>query len=213
MTAPDNLSSWRKAERTRLLALRMGAAPDLRRQWNDAVTQHLCVGFPMLSQMVVGFYWPFKAEFDPRFAIRHWRGAGARVALPEVVQKKAPLVYREWWPGVAMQAGVFDLPVPQGTDILIPDAVLIPPVGFDAQGYRLGYGGGYFDRTLAAMRPQPIKIGVAFELCRIPTIQPQPYDMAMDFIATEAGVYAAGSGRLELVRDQKQIADWVRSRC
>lgn len=204
MTAPENRSSWRQQERSRLLALRMAVASEWRHRWNAAITQHLCNGFPMLGQMVIGFYWPFKGEFDPRFAIRHWREAGARVALPVVIEKNAPLVYREWWPGVVTEPGVFDLPVPQGTDILVPEAVLIPPVGFDEQGYRLGYGGGYFDRTLAAMHPQPLKIAVAFELSRISTIRPQPHDIGMDFVVTELGVHqvmphglaSAGNGAL-----------------
>jgi len=177
----------------------MAVAPALRHRWNDAITQHLCQGFPMLGQMVIGFYWPFKAEFDPRFAIRHWRQTGARAALPEVVEKKAPLAFRDWWPGVPTEPGVFDLPVPQGTDTLIPEAVLIPPVGFDEQGYRLGYGGGYFDRTLAVMHPQPLKIAVAFELSRIPTIHPQGHDIPMDFVVTQNGVHRVTPGGLELV--------------
>jgi len=177
----------------------MAVAPALRHRWNDAITQHLCQGFPMLGRMVIGFYWPFKAEFDPRFAIHHWRQTGARAALPEVVEKKAPLAFREWWPGVSTEPGVFDLPVPQETDTLIPEAVLIPPVGFDEQGYRLGYGGGYFDRTLAAMHPQPLKIAVAFELSRIRTIHPQGHDIPMDFVVTQNGVHRITPGGLELV--------------
>ena len=108
-----------------------------------------------------------------------------------MVAKKAPQQFHEWWPGVAMVPGVFDLPVPQGTRVMTPDALLIPPVGFGPRGYRLGYGGGYFDRTLAAMTPQPIKIAIAFEVSRMQTIQPQPHDIPMDFIATERGVHRA----------------------
>ena len=92
---------------------------------------------------------------------------------------------------MATEPGVLNLPVPQGTEILVPDALLIPPVGFDEGGYRLGYGGGYFDRTLAAMHPQPKKIAVAFEMSRISTIRPQPHDIGMDFVVTELGVYQA----------------------
>ena len=69
----------------------------------------------------------------------------------------------------------------------------MPLVGFDAQGYRLGYGGGYFDRTLAALARKPLTIGVGFEFARLPTIRPQPHDIPMDFIVTEAG--SGGGGR------------------
>jgi 5,10-methenyltetrahydrofolate synthetase len=86
-----------------------------------------------------------------------------------------------------------------GTQAVTPGALLIPPIGFDAQGYRLGYGGGYFDRTLASLDPQPLKIGVAFELSRIETIRPQPHDIPMDFIVTEAGIHRVGPGGLQRV--------------
>ena len=88
-----------------------------------------------------------------------------------------------------MRAGVYDIPVPDGTEIVVPDMAVVPMNGFDARGYRLGYGGGFFDRTLAALERKPISIGVGFDLARMPTIHPQPHDVAMDFIVTEAGAY------------------------
>lgn len=202
---PDELCQWRKNRRAELLALRMAAAPAQRRAWNESITQLLLEGFPLLRWMVLGSYWPYKAEFDARFAIRQLMPHGARVALPVVVSKRAPLQFREWWPAARMTKGVLDLPIPDGTDILAPQVLLIPPVGFDARGYRLGYGAGYFDRTLAAMRPQPVKIGVAFELSRMPTIRPQPHDVPMDFIVTEVGVHFVGKNGLKIVTDPRQV--------
>ena len=196
----DDVGAWRKLRRAELLARREAVPADERRAWNEAITAMLVEGFPSLQRGIVACYWPFRGEFDPRFAIRHFRQHGARAALPEVVEKRAPLRFREWWPGVAMDtSGVFDLPVPVGTDVVTPDALLIPPVGFDALGYRLGYGGGYFDRTLAAMQPQPLKIGVGFELSRMATIRPQPHDIPMDFIVTQAGIHRVGENGLERV--------------
>ena len=93
-----------------------------------------------------------------------------------------------------MAKGVYDLPVPDGTSLLTPDALLIPALGVGPQGDRLGYGGGYFDRTLAALHPKPLAVGLAFELSRIATIEPQPHDVLMDFIVTEAGIEAAVAG-------------------
>jgi 5-formyltetrahydrofolate cyclo-ligase len=133
------------------------------------------------------------------------RSPGSRSALPVVVEKKKPLEFREWWPGAPTTPGVFDLPIPQGTEIMRPHALLVPPVGFDAQGYRLGYGGGYFDRTLAALAPQPLKIAVAFEVSRIPTIHPQPYDIPMDFVVTENGIAQVAAGRLVAMNDLTQV--------
>lgn len=189
MITPDNLAAWRRAERQRLLAEREAVDVAQRMTRNVELTAYLEAGFPLLAHMTVGFCWPYRGEFDARHLLRALRVDGARGALPEVVARDAPLVFREWWPGVATRTSVFDLPVPEDSNVVQPHALLIPPVGFDARGYRLGYGGGYFDRTLAACAVQPLKIGVAFELSRIPTIHPQPHDVAMDFIVTEAGIF------------------------
>lgn len=207
MNVPDDIKQWRKARRAELLARRLAVAPAQRRQWNDAITQWLLAGFPLLQWMVVGSYWPFQGEFDPRYALRRWRESGARAALPEVTQKGMPLQFRAWWPGVPMISGVFGLPVPQATALLRPQALLIPPLGFDAHGYRLGYGGGYFDRTLAALDPQPLKIGVAFELSRMETIHPQPHDVPMDFIVTEAGIHRVSETGLARIDDPRAAAE------
>lgn len=196
MTVPEDIRQWRKAQRAELLARRRSISVEQHREWTAAITQLLVTGFPLLQRMTVSFYWPFQGEFDPRFAIHHFRQGGATVALPEVTQKAAPLQFRQWWPGIRVTPGVFDLPVPDGT-VVTPEALLIPPVGFDAQGYRLGYGGGYFDRTLAAMPSPPLKIGVAFELSRMATIHPQAHDVAMDFMVTEAGIHRVGKTGLE----------------
>jgi 5-formyltetrahydrofolate cyclo-ligase len=205
MEIPHDLRQWRKAQRAELLARRVAVPAAQRRQWNETITRLLVDSFPLLYKMSVGFYWPYQGEFDARFAIRELRERSARAALPVVVQKNAPLQFRAWWPGARMTTGVFDLPIPDGTEVILPEALLIPPVGFDPQGYRLGYGAGYFDRTLAAMAPQPLKIGVAFELSRMPTIHPQPYDVPMDFVVTEAGVHNVSKEGLDLVSDPLQV--------
>ena len=211
MTLPAGLEQWRREQRTELLARRLAVPAGQRRRCDKAITSLLLEGFALgpLPPMV-GIYWPFKGEFDPRFAMRQWRLAGARAALPVVLQRNAPLEFREWWPGVRTTRGVYDLPVPQGTALLRPDVLLIPLVGFDARAYRLGYGGGYYDRTLAAMQPQPLKIGVGFELSRMASIDPQPHDIALDFIVTETGIHAAGPRGLERIANPSSIA--VRTR-
>ena len=177
----------------------MASAPAERAAWNGAITAHLETGFALLGGMVVGFCWPHKGEFDARSLVDRLRRQGARVVLPAVVRKREPLEFREWWPGSPMKAGVLGIPIPDGTPVLVPDAVLVPPVGFSAQGWRLGYGGGYFDRTLAALAPQPLKICVAFELSRMPTIYPQLHDIIMDFIVTEEGIHAVEKEGMRLV--------------
>jgi 5-formyltetrahydrofolate cyclo-ligase len=209
---PDEIKKWRGVQRAALLAKRQAVAPAERQRWNASITQLLTELFPLLQGTIVGFYWPFKGEFDPRFAIHRLRMRGTMAALPEVERKGAPLKFREWWPGVKVTKGVFDLPVPCGSAVVTPQTLLIPPVGFDLKGYRLGYGGGYFDRTLAAMQPQPLKIGVAFELSRIPTIGPQPHDVPMDLIVTEAGIHCAGDNGLQRAPDARGAVEFAVAR-
>lgn len=184
----------------------MAVTNDQYRQWNASITRLLMEGFPCLQRMTIGIYWPYKGEYDPRFAIREFRKSGAIATLPIVIKKAEPLQFREWWPGAPVTKGVFNLPIPEGTAILQPNALLIPPLGFDLKGYRLGYGGGYFDRTLANLTPQPLKIGVAFELSRIETIYPQPHDISMDFIVTETAIHYVSSDDLISLREPKEAA-------
>ena len=192
----QHVKSWRKLARADLIARRTAVPLDRLRQWNAAITDSIEAGFPMLASMTIGFCWPFKNEFDARFLIRHFRDRGATAALPAVVEKAGPLQFRKWWPGAPMIPGVYDIPVPDGTELLVPDAAIVPMIGFDGGGYRLGYGGGYFDRTLAVADPRPLAIGVSFELGRLESITPQPHDIPMDFVVTEAGLHAAVDGRL-----------------
>lgn len=199
---PADLKERRKAARAMLIARRVAAPAADHERWSAQIEASLRAGFGALAGMVVGFCWPFQGEFDARPFATDLRMHGARMVLPSVVAKAEPLEFREWWPGVAMTQGVYDLPVPDGTSALAPDALLIPALGVGSQGDRLGYGGGYFDRTLAAIRPKPIAVGVAFELSRIASIEPQSHDVFMDFIVTEAGIEAAVSGGLEKLTAQ-----------
>lgn len=209
MSLSPELQSWRTAQRKALLAQRMAIGAAQRARWNADITAQLLAVLRPSPGTVIAGYWPFKGEFDPRFAMRAWRMAGARTALPVVVQKGQPLQFRDWWPGMPTSPGVYDLPVPVDGAVVTPQWALIPPIGFDAMGYRLGYGGGYYDRTLAALAPQLLKIGVAFALSRIDSIAPQPHDIAMDFIVTQEAWYqvsANGLGRLDPVDAVQQLA-------
>lgn len=196
---PDDLKAWRKARRAELIARRVAVHSPERDQWNERITAALTGAFPATPETVVGLCWPFKNEFDARFAVRRWRDCGALAALPEVVAPKAPLRFRLWKPGVAMRPGVYEIPVPEGTPIVQPDMAIVPMNGFDGRGYRLGYGGGFFDRTLAACECRIVAIGVAYEALRLDTIYPQPYDVPMDFVVTEEAIYAAGGEPLQAV--------------
>jgi 5-formyltetrahydrofolate cyclo-ligase len=179
---------WRRTERQRLLALRTAVPSGQRREWGEAIESRLRALLQEQPGIVLGVYWPFQAEFDPRPVIEWLTARGSAVTLPAVVDKKGPLEYRSWRPGEPLVDGVWNIPVPERRDLVKPHAVLAPVVGFDRQCYRLGYGGGYFDRTLAASSPRPRAIGVGFELSRIETIYPQPFDMPMDVVVTEAEI-------------------------
>ena len=192
----EEIRAWRKAERAAMIERRAAVPESERRRWNERITEHLVAGFEPPAGAVVGFCWPYKGEFDARFAVRHWRERGAIGALPEVVDKKGPLQFSKWWPGAPMRPGVYDIPVPDGTEVLAPDFAIVPMNAFDEHGFRLGYGGGYFDRTLAAAERRMIAIGVSYEMLRLPTIHPQAHDIPMDFVVTEAGIYGAGAERL-----------------
>jgi 5,10-methenyltetrahydrofolate synthetase len=194
---PTDLKARRKAAREMLIARRLAVRAADHERWSALIEASLREGFGALEGMIVGFCWPFQGEFDARPFVTDLRRRGVRAALPAVVVKNQPLEFREWWPGVATANGVYDLPVPQGTSRLTPDVLLIPALGVGSQGDRLGYGGGYFDRTLAALRPKPIAVGIAFELSRIATIEPQSHDVFMDFVVTEAGIEGAAAGGLK----------------
>ena len=150
--------------------------------------------FGNISGRVVSAYWPIKAELDLRFWMQALHSHGVKIALPVVETKAAPLAFRAWEPGAKMEKGFWGIPVPAASAApLTPQISLAPLVGWDASGFRLGYGGGYFDRTLAALKPSPFVIGVGLQAAQIPSIQPLPHDIRLNAIITETGVqYRAG---------------------
>lgn len=182
------VQSFRKAKRAELLERRGALTVHDRRCYAESLTAHLLATVGLRSDVVLGFYWPIRSELDLRdFARRHIK-AGGTAALPVVVAKDAPVEFWQWEYGAAMQRGVWNIPVPAARRVLIPDVLLIPLVGYDAGGYRLGYGGGYYDRTLTAAAPRPLCIGVGYDDSKLATIYAQPHDVPMDLIVTERRV-------------------------
>jgi 5-formyltetrahydrofolate cyclo-ligase len=192
----QSIADWRKAERSRLLAARK--APDLETyvRWSEAIELHLIKRLSKLAPKLLGVYWPHRNEYDPMPLAAWQAGRNGAVALPAVVGRGLPLEYRPWSPDVPMVPGKisFGIPEPVNGPAVVPDILLVPLLGFDPAGYRLGYGAGYFDRTLAAWPERPGTIGVGFEIGRMPTIRPQLHDIPLDLIVTEAGVFAGGGG-------------------
>lgn len=181
------IKEWRRTQRAALLERRVGTPREQRQAWSAAIESELRRLLAEMPPQTIGIYMPFKGEFDPRPLVRALLDLDWKAALPAVIEKKQPLEFRAWRPGDAMTPGVYDIPVPATRDVVAPTILLVPVVGFDRANYRLGYGGGYYDRTLAAADPRPKAIGVGFELSRLDTIHPQPHDIALDIVVTEAG--------------------------
>lgn len=183
------LSAWRKSERTRLLRERGALPEEMLAGLRSRIDIHIERAFPDLVHGVLAFCWPYKNEYDVRHLAAALRRRGATTALPVVVAPKTPLVFREWHPGVKLADGPLGIPYPVDSREVRPDHVLLPMLGWDAQGYRLGYGGGFFDRTLASLAKRPRVIGLSYEQAYMQTIRPQPHDIPVDFVVTERGVY------------------------
>lgn len=190
------MARWRQAMRGQLRDARQAMSVAARADWAAALMRHLAAGLPGWlgdpAGRVISGYWPIKGEADLRPWLAQMHAAGARVALPVVVRKASPLVFRAWTPGMSMVRGDWNIPVPPETaEVLHPDLALAPLVGWDRAGFRLGYGGGYFDRTLAAARPRPFVVGVGLHSAELPTVFPQWHDIAMSAIVTEAVVQSS----------------------
>jgi 5-formyltetrahydrofolate cyclo-ligase len=185
----EALKSWRKAQRERLIAERSRLDPGTIEGWRHRIDGFLEHSFPGLAGRRVAFCWPIKNEYDARHLARTLRAHGTLTALPVVVAPKQPLVFREWHPGVELARGALDIPYPVDSAEVVPEAVVLPMNGWDPQGYRLGYGAGFFDRTLASLAKRPVVIGISYEQARLPTIHPQPWDIPVDYLVTERGVY------------------------
>ncbi|MET3792744.1 5-formyltetrahydrofolate cyclo-ligase [Aquamicrobium terrae] len=181
----QDISQWRVGERKRLIGLRLAMSADERASKTRAIAAGLdrLIGSP--QGRIVSLYWPFRGEPD----LREWSTkiieAGGQIALPVVIAKAQPLEFRLWAPGEPLERGVWNILVPSSGRVVEPDVVVAPVVGFDAANYRLGYGGGFYDRTLAAMTKRPFKVGVGYAGARLATIHPHAQDIAMDAIVTD----------------------------
>jgi 5,10-methenyltetrahydrofolate synthetase len=181
----------RRELRRSALARRMALDPDEHARRSRAIRRHLEAHFPQLAALRVGFFWPTNGEPDLRPLLETWRAAGNgafAALLPVVVDEAAALGFRVWRADAAMLKDRYGIPTPAAGDFAQPQALLIPLAAFDLAGFRLGYGGGYYDRTLAGLRPRPLAIGVGFELARVDSIRPEAHDERLDAVVTEAGV-------------------------
>lgn len=172
-----------KAALRRFMAARRDAAHAAGQ--GDAADLLAGVLAPFAGQVLSG-YWPMRSEIDPRPALVAHRGP---VCLPVTPPRGQPLVFRRWTPGAALVPGAFGTLVPEGPEV-VPQVLVVPLLAFDRRGYRLGYGGGYYDRTLAALRAAGpcTAIGYAFAAQEVAEVPTEPTDARLDLIVTEAGV-------------------------
>lgn len=183
-TAVD-VARWRKAKRSQLITERLARPADARMDASRRIAVRLDQEIGIANGLTVGIYWPFRGEPDLRVWSASIAAGGARLALPIVFAKGQPLEFKSWAPGEQLEKGVWGIPVPANGKAVSPDIVVAPVVGFDAAGYRLGYGGGFYDRTLAIMPAKPITIGVGYSLAKLPTIYPQWHDIPLDKMIIE----------------------------
>lgn len=183
-TARD-VARFRKAERERLYAQRNAGSPGDRAQLSQAIARQLDRVLADVAGQAIAAYWPIRSEPDLRDWMARTHDRGASILLPVVIEKNAPLAFRTWRPRCRMERGVWNIPVPVDGAEATPDIVIAPLLGVDEAGYRLGNGGGYYDRTLAALGGNRQVIGVGASNCRIRTIFPMPWDIPMTTVVLE----------------------------
>jgi 5,10-methenyltetrahydrofolate synthetase len=192
-TASSQKAAWRQAlveERSRL--------PD-RLARSEALQRVMRVWLVARPDVVIGAYWPIKGEFDPLPALFRWQEAGMeadaagaiqrrRIGLPVINKVDKTLTFHTWYPGCPMEEDAYGIPKPKDTEVIQPTLLFVPCVGYGPGGYRLGYGGGFYDRTLATLRPKPVTVGLGYTQGFLPDLEPEPHDVPLDAILNDNGV-------------------------
>ncbi len=185
LSGESAVAHWRDAERRRLIELRRTIPSEDRQKKTAALAANLRKALPLVRDKTISLYWPIRGEPD----LRSWRTIieedGGRCCLPVVIRKNHPLAFRLWSKDTTLQRGTWGIVTPEDGEDVVPDILLAPFIGIDEEGYRLGYGGGYFDRTLASLDGPFLAIGVGFAEQRIRTIYPQPHDIPMHIVVTD----------------------------
>jgi len=148
------------------------------------------------TDQVIGAYWPIKGEFDPLPALHRWKEDGElldepqlrRIGLPVVDKVHKTLTFHAWYPGCPMEEDAYGIPKPKDTEVIVPTLLFVPCVGYGPGGFRLGYGGGFYDRTLAALRPKPFTVGLGYTNGWLPDMESEPHDVPLDALLNDNGV-------------------------
>jgi 5-formyltetrahydrofolate cyclo-ligase len=167
---------------------------------------------------VIGAYWPIKGEFDPLPALYRWQEDASlsqdillnsastpdattqlatesmasrsprKIGLPVVNKLHKTLTFHAWYPGCPMEEDAYGIPKPKDTEVIVPTLLFVPCVGYGPGGYRLGYGGGFYDRTLATLQPRPVTVGLGFTNGWVPDFEPEAHDIPLDALLNDNGV-------------------------
>ena len=186
--APPDAPDARAALRGKLVAARQ-ALPD-RLERAVALQSALRVWLVSRTETRIGAYWPIKGEFDPLPALYRWSEADEtrRIGLPVVDREAGSLRFHVWYPGCPTELDAFDIPKPKGTEVFEPQLLLLPCVGYGPAGVRLGYGGGFYDRTVMALQPRPVTVGLCYSNGFLPMLRQQAQDLPLDALITDDGV-------------------------
>jgi 5-formyltetrahydrofolate cyclo-ligase len=187
---PEAPSAEDAALRQKLVAARL-ALPD-RLERAVALQQVLRVWLVGRREISIGAYWPIKGEFDPLPALYRWTegapdGVTRRIGLPVADRETGSLRFHIWYPGCPMENDAYNISKPKGTEEFAPEMLLVPCLGYGPGGVRLGYGGGFFDRTLKSIQPKPVTVGVSFTHGFLPMLRASEKDIVLDAMLTEDG--------------------------
>jgi 5-formyltetrahydrofolate cyclo-ligase len=190
-STPSSPDPTREALRAKLVAARL-ALPD-RLERAVELQNVLRAWLAGRRESSVGAYWPIKGEFDPLPALYRWTeggpdGSPRRIGLPVADRASGSLRFHVWFPGCPMEHDAYDIPKPKDTDELTPAMLVVPCLGFGPGGVRLGYGGGFFERTLASLRPRVTAVGVGYGHGFLPFLRLGPREVQLDAMLTEDGV-------------------------
>jgi 5,10-methenyltetrahydrofolate synthetase len=141
-------------------------------------------------ETTIGAYWPIKGEFDPLPALYRWSEADERrrIGLPVVDKDSQSLRFHVWYPGCPMEPDAYDIPKPKDTEVFEPQMLLLPCVGYGLEGLRLGYGGGFYDRTVIKLQPLPKIVGLCYSNGFLPFLRAHADAVPLDAVITEDGV-------------------------
>jgi 5,10-methenyltetrahydrofolate synthetase len=193
-TSNDKSAHTKKILRQQLIADRLAMTDRAVRA--TMLQQVMRIWLVARTDTVIGAYWPIKGEFDPLPALHRWKEDGElldeplrrRIGLPVIDKITKTLTFHVWYPGCPMEEDAYGIPKPKDTDVIQPTLLFVPCVGYGPGGYRLGYGGGFYDRTLATLKPQPLTVGLGFTQGFVDDLEPEPHDIPLDAILNDHGV-------------------------